>query len=76
MDAGELFLSCNNLTLGQYRIIVLTRGLAGAAGFVISLAVLGIVLLTAKKKAWEMSQDPIEFIGIWRQYHRLPYFKV
>ena len=40
------------------------RGLAGAAGFVISLAVLGIVLLTAKKKAWEMSQDPIEFIGI------------
>jgi len=46
-------LSCNNLTLGQYRIIVLTRGLSGAAGFVISLAVLGIVLLTTKKKAWE-----------------------
>ena len=53
MDAGELFLSCSNLTLGQYRIIVLARGLVGGAGCVLSLAVLGIVLLTTKKKAWE-----------------------
>ena len=53
MDAGDLFLSCSNLTMGQYRIIVLTRGLTGAAGCVVSLAVLGIVLFTARKKAWE-----------------------
>ena len=53
MDVGELFLSCNNLTLGQYRIIVLTRGLTGAAGCVISLVVFGTILLTTKKKAWE-----------------------
>jgi len=53
MDAGDLFLSCSNLTLGQYRMIVLTRGLTGAAGCVISLAVLGTILLTIKKRAWE-----------------------
>ena len=52
MDA-EVFLSCSNLTLGQYRAIALTRGLTGAAGCVVSLAVLGIVLLTIRKKAWE-----------------------
>ena len=53
MDAEEVFLSCTNLTLGQYRIIVLARGLTGAVGCVVSLAVFGIVLLTTKKRAWE-----------------------
>ena len=53
MDAEDIFLSCSNLTLGQYKIIVLTRGVVGAAGCVVSLAVLGIVLLTTKKKSWE-----------------------
>jgi len=53
MDAEDVFLSCSNLTLGQYKVIVLTRGVVGAAGCVVSLAVLGIVLLTTKKKSWE-----------------------
>ena len=53
MDAGEVFLSCSNLTLGQYRVVALTRGLTGAAGCVVSLAVLGIVLLSIREKAWE-----------------------
>ena len=53
MDAGEVFLSCNNLTLEQYRTIVLTRALTGAGGCVVSIAVLVIVLLTTKRKAWE-----------------------
>jgi len=53
MNAEEVFLSCSNLTMGQYRIIVLARGLTGAAGCVVSLAVLGIVLFTTRKKAWE-----------------------
>ena len=55
MNTEEVFLSCSNLTLGQYRAIALTRGLTGAAGCVISLAVLGIVLLTMRirKRAWE-----------------------
>ena len=53
MDASELFLSCNNLTLEQYRTIVLSRALTGAGGCVISIAVLVILLLTTKRKAWE-----------------------
>ena len=53
MDAGEVFLSCNNLTLEQYRTIVLSRALTGAGGCVISIAVLVFVLLTTKRKAWE-----------------------
>ena len=53
MDAGEVFLSCNNLTLEQYRTIVLSRALTGAGGCVVSIAVLGIILLTTKRKAWE-----------------------
>ena len=53
MDAEEVFLSCSNLTLGQYKALVLTRGLVGAAGCVVSLGVLGMVLLTSKTKAWE-----------------------
>ena len=53
MDAGEVFLSCNNLTLEQYRTIVLSRALTGAGGCVVSIAVLVVVLLTTKRKAWE-----------------------
>ena len=53
MDAGEVFLYCNNLTLEQYRTIVLSRALTGAGGCVVSIAVLGIILLTTKRKAWE-----------------------
>ena len=53
MDAGEVFLSCNNLTLQQYRTIVLSRALTGAGGCTVSIAVLAIVLLTTKRKAWE-----------------------
>jgi len=46
-------LNCSNLTLEQYKALVLTRRLVGAAGCVVSLGVLGIVLLTSKTKAWE-----------------------
>ena len=53
MNAGEVFLSCNNLTLEQYRTIVLSRALTGAGGCAVSIAVLGIILLTTKRKAWE-----------------------
>ena len=53
MDAGEVFLSCNNLTLEQYRIIILSRALTGAGGCAVSIAVLVIILLTTKRKAWE-----------------------
>ena len=53
MDAGELFLSCNNLTLEQYRAIVLARGLTGAGGCAVSIVVLIIILLATKRKAWE-----------------------
>ena len=53
MDAGEVFLSCNNLTLEQYRTIVLSRALTGAGGCAVSIAVLVVVLLSTKRKAWE-----------------------
>ena len=53
MDAGEIFLSCNNLTLEQYRTIVLSRALTGAGGCAVSIAALVIILLTTKRKAWE-----------------------
>ena len=53
MDAGEVFLSCNNLTLEQYRTIVLSRALTGAGGCAVSIVVLVIILLTTKRKAWE-----------------------
>ena len=49
----NVFLSCSNLTLGQYRRLVLARALTGAAGCVVSIAVLVIILLATKKKAWE-----------------------
>ena len=50
MDASEVFLSCNNLTLEQYRTIVLSRALTGAGGCVVSIAVLVTILL---RRAWE-----------------------
>ena len=53
MDAEEVFLNCSNLTLGEYRAVVLTRSLMGVAGCVVSLSLLVIVLLIAKRKAWE-----------------------
>ena len=53
IDAGEVFLSCNNLTLEQYRTIVLSRALTGAGGCAVSIVVLVFVLLTTKRKAWE-----------------------
>ena len=53
MDDQDVFLRCNNLTLEQYRLIALARGLTGGAGCLVSLAVLVIVLLVAKKKTWE-----------------------
>ena len=53
MDAGEVFLSCNNLTLEQYRTIVLSRALTGAGGCAVSIVVLVTILLTTKRKAWE-----------------------
>ena len=53
MDAGDVFLSCNNLTLEQYRTIVLSRALTGAGGCAVSIALLVIVLLTTKRKVWE-----------------------
>ena len=53
MDDQDVFLRCNNLTLEQYGVIALARGLTGGAGCLVSLAVLVIVLLVAKKKTWE-----------------------
>ena len=53
MGAGDVFLSCNNLTLEQYRTIVLSRALTGAGGCAVSIALLVIILLTTKRKAWE-----------------------
>ena len=53
MDDQDVFLRCNNLTLEQYRLIALARGLTGGAGCLVSLAVLVIVLLVAKRKTWE-----------------------
>ena len=53
MADQDVFLRCNNLTLEQYRLIALARGLTGGAGCLVSLAVLVIVLLAAKKKTWE-----------------------
>ena len=53
MGAEEIFLSCSNLTLGQYKILVLSRGLTGAAGCVAALAILVIILVATRRKAWE-----------------------
>ena len=43
MDAEEVFLSCSNLTVGQYRAVTLARGLTGAAGCIVSLGVLVVI---------------------------------
>ena len=44
MGAEEIFLSCSNLTLGQYKILILSRGLTGAAGCIAALAILVIII--------------------------------
>ena len=54
MDAGELFLNCNNLTQDQYEANVLSRALTAAGGCSVSLAILVIVLLATKRKEWEI----------------------
>ena len=64
MDAEEVFLSCSNMTLGQYRAVTLTRGLTGAAGCVVCLGVFGIVLLTSKTKAWDNLTKRIYLMNI------------
>lgn len=64
MDSQDLFLSCNNMTLPQYRAVTLARSLTGAAGCIVSLAVLGTVL-TRKKKAWETISKRLYFAVIF-----------
>ena len=49
----SVFLSCSNLTLGQYQTLVLARALTGAAGCVVSIAVFVIIILATRRKAWE-----------------------
>ena len=65
MDAGEVFLNCNNLTLEQYRTIVLSRALTGAGGCVVSIAVLIILLLTTKRKSWENLRKRVYLANIF-----------
>ena len=48
------------MTLPQYRAVTLARSLTGAAGCIVSLAVLGTVL-TRKKKAWETVSKRLYF---------------
>ena len=50
--SGELFLRCNNLTLDKYKLLALSRGLTGAVGFTVSLVVLVVILIAARRKAW------------------------
>jgi len=50
--SGELFLRCNNLTLDKYKLLALSRGLTGAVGFTVSLLVLVVILIAARRKAW------------------------
>ena len=64
MDAGELFLNCNNLTQDQYKTIVLSRALTGAGGCSVSLAILVIVLLATKRKAWENLTKRVYLVNI------------
>ena len=61
MDDEDIFLFCSNMSLGQYRAVTLGRGLTGGAGCLISLTILVIVLLVAKKKAWENLYKRIYF---------------
>ena len=65
MDSQDLFLSCYNMTLGQYRAITLARALTGAAGCIVSLTVLGIIVLTTRKKAWENISKRVYFAAIF-----------
>ena len=64
MDAGELFLNCNNLTQDQYKTIVLSRALTGAGGCSVSLAILVIVLLATKRTAWENLTKRVYLVNI------------
>ena len=64
MDAGELFLYCNNLTQAQYETIVHSRALTGAGGCSVSLAILVIVLLATKRKAWENLTKRVYLVNI------------
>jgi len=61
MDDEDIFLFCSNMSLEQYRAIALARGLTGGAGCLVSLTVLVIVLLVAKKKTWEKFSKRIYF---------------
>ena len=65
MDSHDLFLSCYNMTLGQYRALTLARALTGAAGCIVSLTVLGIIVLTARRKAWENISKRLYFAAIF-----------
>ena len=68
MNAREVFLSCNNLTLEQYRTIVLSRALTGAGGCTVSIAVLVIIVLTIKRKAWENLTKRVYLANILYNY--------
>ena len=63
-NTGELFLRCNNLTLDQYKLIALSRGLTGAVGFAVSLVVLVVILLAARRRAWETLSKRFFFVTI------------
>ena len=65
MDSQDLFLSCYNMTLGQYRALTLARALTGAAGCIVSLTVLGIIVLTTRRKAWENISKRLYFATIF-----------
>ena len=65
MDPQNLFLYCNNMTLGQYRALTLARALTGAAGCIVSLTVLGIIVLTTRRKAWENISKRLYFAAIF-----------
>ena len=63
-NTGELFLRCNNLTLDQYKLIALSRGLTGAVGFAVSLVVLVVILLAARSKAWDTLPKRLLLVAI------------
>ena len=53
------------MTLGQYRALTLARALTGAAGCIVSLTVLGIIVLTTRRKAWENISKRLYFAAIF-----------
>ena len=63
-STGGLFLRCNNLTLDQYKLIALSRGLTGAVGFAVSLVVLVVILLAARRKAWDTLPKRLLLVAI------------